>query len=61
MERPNINDYFRMVGGGSKEGFVDTHLVIKVLTDFNEAWEKFVEGEKESADQDDEFNSRFRG
>lgn len=38
MERPNINKFFEMAAGGSKEGYMDTHQTIKILTEFNMAW-----------------------
>jgi len=45
MEKPNISDYFRKVGELSKEGRVESHDVIKLLTDFNIEWEKSSEEE----------------
>lgn len=49
MEKPNISNYFRKVGELSKEGRVESHDVIKLLTDLNIEWEKSSEEEAWSA------------
>lgn len=42
VEIPEINKYFEMVGGDSKEGYVESHQVISILTRFHTEWLQYT-------------------